>query len=214
MLFCQLLCIFALCLKKRERSGWLRWFSKSSSLFLLTASLLLLPLFPNSRVLAVESKAATSVLRAYSGAYVVFSNLFYPGEEKVDFPRSAVAIYFTGLNCPPCEVALPQFLKIVRPLTDGNQSKFKYFLISIDSLSVSTDLKSYLDGKGVDADKEVLLDPYKLAAKQFGVNGIPRTFVISPEGLIVADIEGAVADYKEQLSEGIMTALGEARENE
>lgn len=202
--------------KRRDCFNWSSWYSKPKDLFLLTLWLVLLILSPNYRAVAVETKpkAATPVLRAYSGEYVLFSNLYYSGEEKVNLPRSAVAIYFLGLNCPPCEVTLPQFLESARHATADFQFRIKYFVISVDPLSATTDLRAYLDAKEIDVESEVLLDPYKRAAQQFGVKGIPRTFVISPEGLIVADIEGAVADYKEQLSEGIMTALGEARENE
>jgi thiol-disulfide isomerase/thioredoxin len=164
--------------------------------------------------LSMDGQGATSlliapapVLRAYNGDYVLFSKLYYPGEAKRNSPRSTVVINFMGLNCPPCEVELPQFLEVARAAADG-QGDLKYFLISTDPLSASAELKTYLDGKSVNADKELLLDPYKVAAGKFGVNGIPRTFVISPEGVIVADIVGAVPDYKDLLVEGIKKARG------
>ncbi len=61
----------------------------------------------------------------------------------------------------------------------------------------------------IDPDREVLLDPYKRASSEFGVLSIPRTFVISPQGRITADIAGLVDDYKNILLTGILTALKE-----
>lgn len=181
-----------------------------------TASLLMLlavlgPL-PHILLLAetVEnaSVAPTPVLRSWKGDYVVFSKLYGTNTLPDSADRKVVVLNFMGLNCPPCEIGLPIFLDIVRPLVEVSPETFAYYLVAVDSLSVKDTLLAYLEKKGIDPDKEVLLDPYKKAASSFGVKGIPRTFVISPEGHIVTDIEGVVDGYREKLSEAIAHALG------
>ena len=105
---------------------------------------------------------------------------------------------------------MPLFFEVVRSSVETGAkagNSIRYFLISIDPLSSKEELRSFLEEQKVNINTEVLLDPYQKAAEKFSVVGIPRTFVISAEGWITADISGNVPDYKKLLINGIATAL-------
>ena len=158
--------------------------------------------------------APAPILVTMDGHYVHLGKLYYPGAEKPREPRSVVVLNFMGLKCAPCRRELPLFLEVVRGAVQSETLQksgvgIRYFVVSTDPLSAKEALRAFLAEQGIDPDHEVLLDPYRKAAEKFGVNGIPRTFVISPRGRIAADIAGATADYKTTLRKGIVAALKE-----
>ncbi len=158
--------------------------------------------------------APAPILVTMDGQYIHLAKLYYPGADKPREPRAVVVLNFMGLKCVPCRKELPQFLEVVRGAARSETIQksgvgLRYFVISTDPLSVKEDLRAFLVEQGIDPSREVLLDPYKKAAEKFGVNGIPRTFVISPTGKILADIAGATADYKVVLRKGIVAAIKE-----
>jgi hypothetical protein len=61
--------------------------------------------------------------------------------------------------------------------------------------------------KDFGVDCGVLLDPYRVACGKFGVDGIPRTFVIAPDGQFQADITGAHDGYEESLRKTVEKTL-------
>lgn len=185
-----------------KRHPWIR----------LTVALILLcvAVVAEERPDRVGEEAPTGVLVDLSGNYHYLSHLYYQGEEHPRRPKSAVALYFTGLNCLPCRRQLPAFLEIVRSTlakSEGFDTSFRFYLVSTDPLSARDALVEYLNEQVVDPNTEALLDPYRRTAERFGVSGIPHTIVISPDGRIAADIVGAEDDYRERLQTGIELAL-------
>ena len=163
---------------------------------------------------SVEETAPAPILVTLDGQYIHLGKLYYPGADKPREPRSVVVLNFMGLKCAPCRRELPLFLEVVRGAVQSETLQksgvgIRYFVVSTDPLSAKEALRAFLAEQGIDPDHEVLLDPYRKAAEKFGVNGIPRTFVISPRGRIAADIAGATADYKTTLRKGIVAALKE-----
>ncbi len=151
-----------------------------------------------------------SVLVTFNGQYQYLSRLYYPGPERIRQPRSVVVLKFMSLDCLPCRKILPTFLRVARAAAeqaDESGDRFRFFLVSIDRLSARDKLLEYLKAHGIDPDTEVLLDPYQKTAEQFEVRGIPRTFVVSAQAQITADITGAGEDYQQVLVRGIETAL-------
>jgi thiol-disulfide isomerase/thioredoxin len=115
-----------------------------------------------------------------------------------------------SLKCEPCQKELPQFLAVMRAAGASaapSGGALRFFLVSVDPLSAKAALRKYVEERKVDPEAELLLDPYHKAADKFGVVSIPRTFVISPQGVVVADIGGAVDDYAERLKAGVAAAL-------
>ena len=156
--------------------------------------------------------APAPILVTIDGQYQLLSKLYYPGEEQPRAPRAVVVLNFMGLKCAPCRKELPQFLEVVRSAAKSGKVKevgvpIRHFVVSTDPLSAKEALREFLIGQGVDLETELLLDPYQKAAEKFGVRGIPRTFVISPQGRIVVDIEGATEDYRAVLRKGLAVAI-------
>ncbi len=159
---------------------------------------------------SVGSLAPAPVLINMDGEYQYLSRLYYEGAKQPRRPRSVVVLNFMGLNCPPCRKELPLFLEVVRPALKKSREKglsMRFYLVSTDPLSAKKELRKFMTKQKIDPKTEVLLDPYHKAAEKFGVSGIPRTFVISPKGRIIADISGAVKDYKKRLQNGIENAM-------
>lgn len=185
------------------------WFGISSAV----AIAFLVPILPIQVYGETIGPAApTPILATIDGQYQFLSKLYYPGEERPREPRAVVALNFMGLKCGPCRKELPQFLEVVRSAAKSGKVKelgvpVRHFVVSTDPLSAKEDLRAFLLDQGIDPETEVLLDPYQKAAEKFGVKGIPRTFVISPQGRIVADIEGATEDYRAVLRKGLAVAI-------
>lgn len=155
----------------------------------------------------VGKAAPTPVLATFDGQYQFLGKLYYSGENRVREPKGVVVLNFMGLDCQPCRKELPLFLETMRQAS-SSKAPARYFLVSTDKLSKKEALRAFLAEAGVSVETEVLLDPYRKAADAFGVNAIPRTFVIAPDGTIVADIVGAVEGYREALRQGVEKATG------
>ena len=147
------------------------------------------------------------VLITLDGQYRFLNKLYYEGPARPADPKAVVVLNFMGVDCPPCRKELPLFLDAVRG-NGTNRAAFRFFLVSTDPLSRKEDLRSFLKGVGVNPETEVLLDPYHKAADAFGVSSIPRTFVIAPDGRIVADLSGISEEYFARLTNGIQAAFG------
>ncbi len=177
----------------------------------------------------VGTLAPSHILPTFQGnQYLDLAKLYYPGQEKPREPRSVVVLNFMSLACAPCRRELPVFRDLLRAAIERTKSSgvpIRCFVVSLDPLSQKEKLRQYLVEQGLDLDAEVLLDPYRMAAKKFGLlNGakdviIPRTIAISPYGRITADIVGfcentadsaknakAIAEYKRTLLKGIVAA--------
>jgi thiol-disulfide isomerase/thioredoxin len=162
----------------------------------------------------VGTLAPAPVFVTLSGQYQVFSKLYYQGSERLNEPRTTVVLRFTSLYCLPCHKEMPAFLDVVRPVAEEAKKKgipFRFFLVSMDPLSVKEDLRKFMLEKEILIDSQLLLDPYKKAAEKFGVVSIPRTFVISANGRVTADISGVADDYSDLLKAGIDEALKEEK---
>lgn len=187
---------------------------KTFTMFVVSVALFGLPIVSSdaSQTNRVGSAAPAPVLINLDGQYEYLSHLYYEGAEQPRRPRSVVVLNFMGLKCAPCRKELPLFLQVLRSaMKYGEKSgqPVRFYLVSTDPLSAKDDLRKFLSQQKVDPETEALLDPYGKTAEKFGVTGIPRTFVISPQGRITADIAGAVDDYKKLLQNGIRIALKE-----
>jgi len=140
----------------------------------------------------------------------MLSNFCYAGDERPNAERSAVVLNFMSVKCEPCKQELPQFLTVMRS-SIGSASKsggaLRFFIVSVDPLSEKESLRKYIEERHVNLESELLLDPYHKAADKFGVTSIPRTIVISSQGVVVSDIAGIVDNYAEHLRIGVEAAL-------
>ncbi|WP_170114164.1 TlpA family protein disulfide reductase [Pontibacter mucosus] len=89
--------------------------------------------------------------------------------------------------CPPCVAEMPNIQRLHDKLADENVA---FVMLSVDEGGVEK-VKKYIDKKGYTFPVYM---PASSFPQEFYSNAIPTTFIISPEGKIVAKQEG-MADY-------------------
>ncbi len=153
-------------------------------------------------IATVDTKIA---LPRLSGEYINVSDFCYPGPGEPGRKRSVVVLNFMSTTCAPCIRELPLFIETVKTFKSKD---VRTFLISLDPLSRRSDLEDTLKLMSVsNTTAEVLMDPYRVAAKKLGVDAIPRVMVLSPQAEIVADWKGFNGNLKKELGAAVDKAL-------
>ena len=80
-------------------------------------------------------------------------------------------------------------------------------MVGTDSLGRSDSLTGFLTRNRMGPPALAFLDPHRKACQAFGADTLPRTFVISKHGILVADIEGGGSDYAKALAKGVVKAV-------
>jgi len=104
-----------------------------------------------------------------------------------DLEDEIVVVNFWAPWCVPCRAEHPDLLRIVEDYGD-----FGVTVFGITYQSTENAVIGYLDelGRGY----PVVMDDRSRAAIEFGVRGVPETFFIDRDGIVVAKVSGAV-DY-------------------
>ena len=89
--------------------------------------------------------------------------------------------------CPPCVAEMPNIQKLYDKV---GSEKIAFVMLSVDEAGVEK-VKKFIDKKGYTFPVYM---PASSFPQEFYSNAIPTTFIISPEGKIVAKQEG-MADY-------------------
>ena len=87
-----------------------------------------------------------------------------------------VLVHFWATWCPPCREELPSLAKLNKAISidkEGNDAVQKLF-------------------SGLGITLPVLLDSSSRVAGQYGTTGVPETFIVSPEGIIIKKIVGSI----------------------
>lgn len=162
---------------------------------------------------AVGDRAPAPVLLTLSGdSYKFMSEFYYEGKDRPRGRRSAVVLCFMGQDSAASGDALPRFMAVAQKVQSHPtfRGQARFFLVSTDPLSQKDGLPGFMARHGVGLPVDVLLDPQRKACQEFGVEELPRTFVISRSGRIVADIRGVGGDYAKALATGIVKAVNHA----
>ena len=112
-----------------------------------------------------------------------------------------VLLNFWATWCPPCREEIPSMMKLNSAMAG---KPFQMVAVSIDE-GGKQDVESYLKESG--HKLPVYLDPDGSASKLYGVTGVPESFIIDKQGVIVKKIIGGLAwDSPEVASflEGLM----------
>ncbi|MDU0457335.1 MAG: TlpA disulfide reductase family protein [Geobacteraceae bacterium] len=112
-----------------------------------------------------------------------------------------VMLNFWATWCPPCREEMPSMVKLNNAM---NGKPFQMVAVSIDE-GGKQDVESFLKESG--HKLPVYLDPDGNASKQYGITGVPETFIIDKQGVIVKKVIGGLAwDSPEVASflEGLM----------
>ncbi len=87
--------------------------------------------------------------------------------------------------CPPCVDEMPSMEKFYRRFKDKNLT---VLAVSVDKAS-SEVVRNFVKKYGLTF--EIFLDPENYSLRTFNPGGIPATYIINPEGEIVAEAMGA-----------------------
>ena len=137
-----------------------------------------------SAELKAGEPAPTFALRTLTGEFFFLRDLC--GEElrySSEYP-TVVILDFWATWCSPCLRTIPVIRRVVNSF-DTNEVAL--VLVSEDSLSATSRIPDIL-GEGI-PHEICVLDPYHVVMEKYGLEKIPSTFVISPEGKI-HDVSG------------------------
>ena len=118
-----------------------------------------------------------------------------------DLKGKVVLLNFWATWCPPCRAEMPSMMKLNSFMAG---KPFKMVAISIDE-GGKPDIDSFFKESGFFLP--TYLDENGASSKSYGVTGVPETFIIDKQGLLVKKIIGGFAwDSPEAVSfiEGLM----------
>jgi peroxiredoxin len=103
-----------------------------------------------------------------------------------DLAGKVVLLNFWATWCPPCREEIPSMVKLNGAMA-GKQ--FQMLCVSIDDGGKS-DVDAFFARQQLTLP--VLLDPSSTVAKQYGLTGVPESFVIDKKGKIVKKVVGGL----------------------
>jgi len=126
---------------------------------------------------SVEGKAATDfTLKDLQGKDV----------RLADLTGKVVLLNFWATWCPPCREEIPSMVKLNTAMAGKS---FQMLCVSIDD-GGKADVDDFLARQKVSLP--ALLDPTSAVAKQYGITGVPESFVIDKTGKIVKKVVGGL----------------------
>lgn len=106
-----------------------------------------------------------------------------------------VMLNFWATWCPPCREEIPSMMKLNKAMAG---KPFQMLAVSIDEGGVP-DVEAYFKSSGYSLP--AYLDQGGAAQKAYGVTGVPETFVIDKNGVLVKKVIGPLAwDSAETIS--------------
>jgi thiol-disulfide isomerase/thioredoxin len=118
-----------------------------------------------------------------------------------DLKGKVVLLNFWATWCPPCREEIPSLMKLDKTMAG---KPFQMMAVSIDA-GGAPDIEGYFKESGYSLP--AYTDPEGKISSQYGVTGVPETFVIDKNGIIVKKVIGPMAwDSPETISflEGLM----------
>lgn len=110
-------------------------------------------------------------------------------------------LHFWATWCPPCKVELPHMESFAKKLANqGDKAKMEFLAVCISDSQKA--LSSFMQKNGYTFPSA--LDEPGLVAMKYGIQGVPTSILISPEGKILKiqvgmmnqkQLENFVADY-------------------
>jgi thiol-disulfide isomerase/thioredoxin len=104
-----------------------------------------------------------------------------------DLKGKVVLLNFWATWCPPCREEIPSMMKLNTFMTG---KPFQMVAISVDEGGKPA-IESYFKESGFSLP--TYLDESGASAKSYGVTGIPESFIIDKQGVIVKKVIGGVA---------------------
>lgn len=101
-----------------------------------------------------------------------------------DFKGRLVVLNFWAVWCQYCKLEMPELNELDEELEKGEDA----VLLTVDVQEDEKTVRDYLDSEGIAV--RVLMDSEGEAARKYGINSLPNTFIIDREGNAVAYIAG------------------------
>ena len=169
---------------------------KTHKLILLSFLVLLLSLPAFSQVLKVGSNAPDFSLQLQQDGK--------PSDKTVtlsSYKGKILFLHFWATWCPPCKLELPHMESLAKKLaSQGDKAKMEFLAVCISDSQKA--LTSFMQKNGYTFPSA--LDEPGLVAMKYGIQGVPTSILISPEGKILKiqigmmnqkQLENFVADY-------------------
>jgi thiol-disulfide isomerase/thioredoxin len=102
-----------------------------------------------------------------------------------------VLLNFWATWCPPCREEIPSMMKLNKAMTG---KPFQMLAVSVDEGGKEA-IDAFFKGSGFILP--TYLDAGGSAARTYGVTGVPETFVIDRQGIIVKKIIGGLPGFSE-----------------
>ena len=112
-----------------------------------------------------------------------------------------VLLNFWATWCPPCREEIPSMMKLNSAMAG---KPFQMVAVSIDEGGVP-DIEAFFKSSGFSLP--AYTDPGGIAGKTYGITGVPETFVIDKNGILIKKVIGPLAwDAPETITflEGLM----------
>ena len=105
-----------------------------------------------------------------------------------DLKGKVVLLNFWATWCPPCREEIPSMIKLNKAMTG---KPFQMVAVSIDEGGKPA-IESFFQTSDF-SDLPTYTDPDSRAAKAYDITGVPETFVINKNGIIVKKVIGPLA---------------------
>lgn len=99
-----------------------------------------------------------------------------------------VVVNFFATWCVPCRVEHPELVRF----TEEHKAAGDVEVVSIAFQDDAAAIREFFDRNG--GDWPVITGDTGRIALDFGITGVPESFVVNPDGVIVAKFEGVTAD--------------------
>lgn len=131
---------------------------------------------PNSTAPVVQKPAPDVTVTALNGSSVKLS----------DLKGKVVLLNFWATWCPPCREEIPSMMQLNRAMTG---KPFQMVAVSVDEGGRPAIEEYFRTSRN---ELPAYTDPGGTAAKIYGITGVPETFVIDRNGVIVKKVIGAL----------------------
>jgi peroxiredoxin len=114
-----------------------------------------------------------------------------------DLRGKVVLVNFWATWCPPCREEIPSMDRLNRAMAG---KPFQMLAISIDEGGKEA-VEAFFSKAGVALP--TLLDPGQKTGKQYGITGVPETFIVDKKGVILKKVVGAL-DWSDPMVAGFL----------
>lgn len=103
-----------------------------------------------------------------------------------DYAGKVVLLNFWATWCPPCREEIPSMAKLNTQMAG---KPFQMLCVSIDD-GGKADVLAFFKKEGVTLP--ALSDPGSVVGKQYGITGVPESFIIDKQGKVVKKVIGGL----------------------